>query len=125
MKFSAKVKTGEIQYYDKRELTDFLASLEDKRIDIEIKKHTEKRTLDQNSFYWLYLGVIADETGDSANDLHEYLKRKHLPPRFIKVRNTTLKIPATTTKLDKAQFSDYMERINAETGVPIPDPFKI
>lgn len=81
-----------------------------------------KRSNSQNSFYWLYLEVIARETGDDASDLHEFFKRKLLPPKFIKVRCEEVKIPASTTELGKADFAEYMEKICALTGVPIPDP---
>jgi hypothetical protein len=81
-----------------------------------------KRSGQQNSFYWLYLGVIATETGDNADDLHEFFKRKLLPPQFITVRGEEIKIPASTTDLNKADFGEYMEKICALTGVPIPDP---
>lgn len=85
-----------------------------------------KRSLSQNNYYWLYLGIIEQETGNSANDLHEYFKRTHLPPRFITVKVNDqvkeVKIPNSTTELDKNEMGDYLDKICAETGVPLPDP---
>ena len=87
-----------------------------------IDKVENKRTLTQNSFYWFYLGIIERETGNTANDLHEYFKRIFLPPKYIKVLGKEIKIPSSTTDLKKLEFGEYMEKICAETNVPIPDP---
>ncbi len=83
------------------------------------------RSMSQNNLYWLYLTVIQRETGNNANDLHEYLKRELLPPVFIKVKikgkEVERKIPASTTDLTKTEFIDYMDRISALTEIAIPD----
>jgi hypothetical protein len=81
-----------------------------------------KRSLSQNRYYWLYLGVIEQETGNGADDLHEYFKRKHLPPKFIEVLGQEMKIPRSTTELSKVEFGEFLEKICAETGVALPDP---
>jgi hypothetical protein len=79
------------------------------------------RSTSQNSYYWMYLGVIERETGQLATDVHEWAKRKFLPPRFIKVNGEEMKIPGSTTELDKASFTYYLDRIAAETNIPLPD----
>jgi len=89
--------------------------------ELRIESVVHIRSNSQNRFYWLYLEVIERETGNVANDLHEYFKRVLLPPRFIKVLGKEVKIPASTTDLKKIEFGDYMEKINAMTGVEIPD----
>ncbi len=84
-----------------------------------------KRTLPQNDFYWFYLGVIERETGNNADDLHEYFKRKFLPQKTITVKGKnvhTFTVHGSTTQLKKMEMSDYMDKISAETGIPIPDP---
>ena len=58
----------------------------------------------------------------NADDLHEWFKRHLLPPRFLKVRGEELKVPASTTDLDKVAFGEYLDKICALTGVPLPDP---
>ena len=81
-----------------------------------------KRSNSQNAYYWLYLGVIESETGNGANELHEYFKRALLPPKFITVLEKEIKIPRSTSELTKAEFGEYMDKICSETGVPLPDP---
>ena len=43
----------------------------------EVEK--SKRSLSQNAYYWVYLEVIAKETGNMSDDLHYFFKSKLLP----------------------------------------------
>ena len=124
--FYANVENGKLLMGDRAKgvMNMFLSSLKGK-IYFEIGKVESKRTLSQNNFYWMYLGVIAEETGNNINDLHEYFKRALLPPIFqtveIKGKKIEIKIPASTKKLSKLEFGEYIEKICAMTGVPIPN----
>jgi hypothetical protein len=88
---------------------------------LKIEPEISTRTLSQNKLYWKYLGIIEMETGNNANDLHEYFRRVFLIPKIIKVMGKEVKIPTSTTELKKNEFSDYLDKICAETGVAIPD----
>ncbi len=121
--FLATAKNGELNFgsdANNARLRDVLKHNEGKTFRLEMLKST--RTLSQNRFYWLYLNVIAQETGDDANSLHEYFSRTFLPPRFIKAMGKEIKIPATTTTLSKTDFSEYLDRISGLTNIPIPNP---
>ena len=89
---------------------------------LKIEHEVPKRSRSQNSFYWVYLGVIERETGQDANDLHEYFKRALLPPVFKTIMGKEVKLPASTTELSKVAMGEYLEKICALTGVPLPDP---
>ena len=91
-----------------------------KEIEIDDKKY--ERSSGQNRFYWAYLTVIAKETGENEHDLHEFFRRKLLPPVFKTVQGEEVKFPRSTTDLDKADFSDYLDKISALCGVPLPNP---
>ena len=115
-----KVVNGKI---DKQEYIEkCFKNFEGKEIDISIKKHRDNRSTTQNRYYWAYLKIISDETGDTSKDLHEFLKRKILPPVFITVLGQEIKIPSSTTKLDKFQFTEYINKIEILTGIPSPNP---
>lgn len=86
-----------------------------------LEKLKSTRTLSQNNLYWKYLDLIEMETGNNADDLHEYFRRTLLPPKFITAMGKEIKIPRSTTELSKTEFSEYMEKISALTLVPIPD----
>ena len=83
-----------------------------------------KRSSSQNRYYWEYLEIIEMETGNDANDLHEYFKRLLLPPKWLKVLDKEIKVPSSTTDLNKQQFSDYLDKICSLTNVPLPDPIE-
>jgi hypothetical protein len=120
--FRATIKDGRLDFgvMQRPVFLDFLKVNEGRSLTIELEKKGRSRS--QNSYYWVYLGVIARETGDNADDLHELFKRKLLPPKFLTVRGEEIKVPASTTELSKADFGEYMEKICALTEIPLPDP---
>jgi hypothetical protein len=87
-----------------------------------IERVVPTRTLSQNALYWFYLGVIESETGNNANDMHEFFRRTLLKPKLINVMGKEIRVPSSTTELTKVEFGEYMDRICAETNVPIPNP---
>lgn len=61
------LESGQMDAADVMELS------QEDRLDVEIKKHREKRSLDANAYYWLLLGKIGKITGDSKNRLHNIM----------------------------------------------------
>src|SRR5438105_10471644 len=109
--FRAAIKDGKLSFGPilLKRFHEFLGAKEGKALVISLDKPS--RLQSQNAFYWVYLDLIARETGDNADDLHEFFKRKLLPPRFVQVRGEELRLPATTTDLDKVQFTEYLDEI--------------
>ena len=127
--FNAIIKNGKLDLgseYNKARFRQWCSEREGKRMKIE--PVVTPRTTLQNNYYWLYLSIIELETGNNANDLHEYFKRKFLLPVFISITikgvKKEVKIPRTTTKLNKIEFGEYLDKICAETDVPLPDPIE-
>jgi hypothetical protein len=100
---------------------DFLEQNDGKKLVVDIELEKSKRTLDQNALYWLYLDVIANETGNISEYLHQLFKGLFLPKRFITIKGKTYTMSGSTKGLSKTGFSLYMDKICAFTGVPIPD----
>lgn len=98
----------------------YLENNDKKSVWLEIDEDKPKRTLDQNALYWLYIGVIEKESGNLATDLHELFKRKFLPPIPKKIMGIEFKLPASTKDLTKQEMGEYLDKISAFTGVPIP-----
>ncbi len=120
--FRATIKDGKLTYGPiiLQKLNDWAAVHEGARLITTEEK--PERSNQQSRYYWLYLRVIEQETGQNADDVHEWAKRKFLPPRFIRVNEEELRIPGSTTALTRSEFTDYLDKISAETGVPLPDP---
>lgn len=118
--FVGKIEDGEINWNNKLGIKMMVQDNEGKYVRMELMK--EFRSLPQNALYWVYLGHISDETGNEMNALHEISKRMFLPPKFITVNGKEFKIPGSTTDLSKTDFSDYMDKICAWSGIPLPNP---
>lgn len=125
MLFYGIVKDLAFKPDNQRNWLDFIEKNSGKKVVVEIELEKSKRSLDQNAYLWgVVYKTIADYNGDTENDLHEYLKRKCLPPRFVKVCGQEIKLPASTTDLNKTQFGEYIEKIRAEVapmGIIIPE----
>ena len=112
--------------FHKIEAVEFVFSLfaQDKRVTIVITK--EKRTLDQNKLYWLWLSCIAKETGNDKDDLHEYFIYKYLNPELVQVFEKMIYKRLSTTQLDTKQFTEYLNKIqvfaNTELAIELPNP---
>jgi hypothetical protein len=123
MTFLARAHNGQLDFgsdFNQARLRAFLADHEGK--EFRVDQVQTKRSHSQNNFYWMYLGIIERETGNNGDDLHEFFKRKFLPPRFATVLGQEIKLPASTTTLSKSAFADYLDCISALTDVPLPSP---
>lgn len=99
---------------------------EKKKYIVEVKVERERRSIDQNALYWLWLNCIMDETGEHKDNLHEYFKTKFLGVDDRQCFGHHFFLPNTTTKLDTLQFKNYLDRIqefaSVELGITLPDP---
>lgn len=93
---------------------------------VEIKKKTIRRTLPQNSLYWLYVTCIADETGNDKEAIHDELRRLFLPVHSGELGGRPIEKLTSTTTLNTVQFTHYIDKIVAfaasEIGIALPDP---
>jgi len=96
---------------------------------VTIEPFKKKRTLSQNALMWKWIGEVANlvhkETGQDADDIHEFFKTKFLPARIVEIAGETIE-RRTTTKLSTQEMSDYMTKIHAfvtsELGFILPLP---
>jgi hypothetical protein len=88
------------------------------RIELEMPL----RSMSQHRYYWVYMGVLSSETGHTQEELHSWAKKKFLSKKFATVFGEDVELHPSTRSLNKAEFGEYLERICAETGVPLPDP---
>ncbi len=112
-----KLKMSSTDYFQTR-----IQKLSVGKYTVTLSDTKPRRSTNQNNYYWLYLGIIEEETGNLASDIHEYAKRKFLPPRFITVKGETIKVPGSTTKLTKTEFGEYLDKISAWSGITLPNP---
>lgn len=75
-------------------------------LDIEIKKHRERRTLDANSYYWALVGKVADLIGDSRAYIHNQMLRRHPRIELYDDRPVEVLIPETDAAQKKVDESE-------------------
>lgn len=120
--FKATVKDSKI-YFDNREYFDlYVGTLEGQKVTVVVKKLKKLRSLKSNAYYWVYLGLIAEETGNDMNDLHNYFKDKHLPKKEIYIQGEPKLVAPSTTTLSTVEMSEYIRAIERESGIASPDP---
>jgi dTDP-4-amino-4,6-dideoxygalactose transaminase len=115
------IATKKENKFTAKQFNDYIKQLKDGKYTIEVKKWQNNRTNNQNNYYWMYLTIISDETGEDRNDLHELFKRKFLPPVYKQIFGKEYKFPSSTTKLNKQDFSEYIMKIEILTGIPAPN----
>lgn len=82
----------------------------------DVKEHKEKRTLNQNSLYWLYVGKIAKKTRINAARIHNENLRALCQPERIGGNIVTLYIPDTDDAEEAVlNSSTYHLRPTSET----------
>jgi hypothetical protein len=126
------VRNGRLQIVRSNVFSAQLSMLRDGPVDISVGRQKATRSQVQNSWYWSCLvGMVADHTGYSPQEIHEIYKGKFLPKTLaLQDGNGEIKgefvIGGTTTKLTPEEFAEYCDRIRqwaAETlDVNIPDP---
>lgn len=91
---------------------DYVAYLNDKDKDkqveylITFKKNRAIRSTSQNGYYRIVLIAIANITGDTDDDLHEFFKKK-----FLGKEIHGEVIGGSSAKLDTAEFTEYLNKV--------------
>lgn len=78
------------------------------------------RSIQQNRFYFLYLGIIANDIGNDVADLHSLFKGKFLSDGIVEVLGEKVRRIKSTTKLSKNDFTEYLMDIENLVGIKIP-----
>jgi hypothetical protein len=106
-------------------LDSYLRTREGKGVSLKLARPKSTRTIEQNKLYWgTYLTAIAQHTGHTTEDVHEFVKEVLLPRRFVRIGEKEVEVKKTTTDLSVKEFSEFLERVAAwaaqELGVLIP-----
>jgi hypothetical protein len=120
---------------NRQTLVDALKSFEGKEIRITVERNRNKRSTDQNRYYWgvivsIWRGLFRDEWGDilSPDETHERLKELfgHKDERVIESTGEVLSITRSTTTYTTTEMMEYQTRCQREAfemfGAHIPDP---
>lgn len=120
-----KVVGGTLEWKNVDYLHVNLEKLEGLQGILTIKKKWNKRSLSQNSYFWLCMGVLSDYTGHTPEEMHVVVKGLYSPKKEVKVGDKTYSIPKGTSELSKGEFVELMMNVNvlaSSLGVVLPDP---
>jgi len=120
-------ETGNIEFKTETHKSMFkkwMSQWKGQEVGIEIVEKTNSRSGNQNRYYWFYLGLIEEETGQNKDELHAYFKGKFLTQKITELYGDKVRITKSTTELTRGQFCEYLIDISTLTGVELPDTEK-
>lgn len=82
-------------------------------IEVEFRPYVKHRNANQNALLWKLNTMIADETGHTPEEIHDYLKQKLLPPIVVDIGGQMQEVPGSTAKLSTVDFAGYIEQVQA------------
>ena len=105
---------------------DYLFStLRNVSYNLTLKRVNEKRTVNQNDLMWMWFRCIENDTGTDKNDIYMYYCKKFLC-KVIRVGEKVEKVYETSSMLNTAQMTEFMNKIQAdaasEFGITLPIP---
>ena len=126
----ASVQNGKtkLSAHQKEKVQNVLKRNEGKCVQITIGDIGNKRSNNQNAYYWgCVLKYVSEHTGYSENELHEVFKNMFLPKKFITINDREIEITKSTTQVKTTEFEEYVERIREYAGselqvvIPLPN----
>lgn len=116
-----KVSLDNPSYFNKN-----LEKFEGKRIDVIVREYKSQRSNNQNNYYFgVVCQILGDYFGYTPEEMHDALKMK-----FLRKGAADLETVTSTTKLNTAQFEDYLENVRRwalleyQITVPLPNEFE-
>src|SRR5215469_2602576 len=126
--FRGRIEQGRISLERRDDFAKVVERLEGCEVDLRLSKHRRARSLNQNAYYWaVVIPRLAEHLGYDYEEMHEALKWRFLQTHEqdeheTKTSWTRLPSVRSTTDLDTAEFTEYIEqvrRLGAELGVLI------
>ena len=119
MKFKLEKKDGILNVSDFKTMLDYLKTQKDGEFQIEVKKRTKNRSINQNSYYWALLSEIGLQMITyegvilSADEMHYFFKSRFLKERIEIVGIEGLfEVIKETSTLTTKEFTDYINQIH-------------
>jgi hypothetical protein len=124
---SGRVVDG-VLHLDSRKFMDAALRSWGGRVTVTIAPEEERRRNRANRYYHgVVLKMMAEESGHSADDLHELMKLRHNSKIVVDpLTGEETKIGQSTAKLTIPEFSIYLERVMLDgaewLGIAFPEP---
>lgn len=95
-----------------------------KKAYVTIETSGSGRSVQQNRYLWgVIYPVLAEATGYTTEEVHEWAKSALLQPRILKVGVKAVYAPKSTTSLTVGEMVEYVDKLislAAELGATVP-----
>jgi len=119
MVFFGKIKNQKLTINNLKNFNRFISSLKNGCVvEIVVKKWRKKRSLNQNSLYWVWLQIISEDLGYTTEELHDSFRSM-----FLTDRSKKIPLIRSTTALNTLEFIQYLKKIEKEAnelGIILP-----
>jgi len=125
--FTGKVIGGELQGIPGEKFRHELKYFEGKSVELVIRKKRKYRSVQQNKLMWVYYTMIANELGNTKDEVHSILGSMFLKSESVNPKTGAIyKYIKSTTDLTTSEMMDYMMSIHKfaaeELGIILPSP---
>lgn len=129
-----KAIDGKLTKQAEQQLGLLVGLLDGKDIKITVEKQKSKRSISQNSLYWLWITTIGDYVGHTKEAMHDVFKRMFLRDKLSPLqtdeflqyyRQNQADIEASTRKLTKEEMTEYLNNVDEQArnlGIKLPQP---
>jgi len=123
--FRGSIKKGKLILDDPARFSVHLSSLNDKRVEVVVRKEKSQRSLQQNKAYFgIVIEMLCEKTGYDRDTMHDMMRVKFASHEDL---NTGLLVVESTAKMDTVRFIKYYEDIQRwaaeflELDIPSPN----
>lgn len=110
-KFSGIINNGKVVLDEQDAYEGYLLTLEDKRIELVIKKEEIARTNQQSKYlFGVVYQLISEETGYSKEEVHELMKSIYLKDHKI-INDKRYTVIRSTHDLNTQEMTEYIENV--------------
>lgn len=116
--FNGEVLQGKLILKNRKKFDDYIQKFNGKRVTITIDQVLGQRSYSQNAYYWVLMTILGEHIGYLPDEMHDCCKMKFLR----KNEGTGVDTTISTTRLNKTEFGEYIEKIKiwAALGEDIP-----
>lgn len=111
MKIHAIKVNGKLDFKNKERIDKFIENLkEGEGVQISFLLSKDIRRLEMNNLYWLWLGIISNDSGYTKKELHSYFKEE-LICEEAEINGKIIHNCPSTAELSVKDFSFYLQEV--------------
>lgn len=128
MNFTGKIVENKFVPFDDYSYLNHLSTLEGEKVEVEVKKFRNSRSLEQNRYYWRIVAIISEKTGYTKDETHALLGSKFLKDHVDIQEGSEMKrytVVKSSSSLKSDEMAQYIEEVKMwaaqELQLFIPD----